>query len=352
MENTKFPLYAKTAFVLLAVVLGVFILMYASGVFIPLVFSLLISALLYPLCRMLEHRLRLPRSLAALICVLIFVSFIVGFIYFITFQVVSFSEDLPHLQERVQSIFHDLQSWIYHKYHINSKQQVDYLNKSSTSIFSTAATSLTVIFTSVATIAIWTIFVFIYTFFMLLHRRLLLRFILQMFSPKHRDQVNEVVTETRGMVNSYVLGLLIEMVIISTLNCTALAILGIQYAVLLGVLAAVLNVIPYLGIYTSMALGMMLTFANSSGTEALELGAVFLIIHFLDANILMPRIVGARVKMNPLITIITVLLGHLIWGIPGMFLFIPIVGIIKIISERVESLRPLAILIGVEDKRK
>ena len=352
MENIKFPLYAKTAFTLLALVLAMFILCYASGVFIPLVFSLLISALLYPLCKLLENRLHFPRAIAALVCVLIFISFIVGFIYFITFQVVSFSENLPHLQERVQAIFHDFQSWIYSRYHISSKEQMAYINKSATGIVSTAATSLTTIFASVATVTIWTIFVFIYTFFMLLHRRLLLKFILQMFSAKHRGQVTEVVTETRGMINSYVLGLLIEMMIISTLNCIALSVLGIPYALLLGVIAGVLNIIPYLGIYTATAIGMMITFANSSGSQAIELAVAFIIIHFLDANILMPRIVGARVKMNPLITIVTVLVGHLIWGIPGMFLFIPIMGIIKIISERVESLKPLATLIGVEEKPK
>ncbi|OJW78619.1 MAG: hypothetical protein BGO69_01135 [Bacteroidetes bacterium 46-16] len=348
----KYPLYARTAFILLALVLAVFILSYASGVFIPLVFSLLISALLYPMCKFLEVKLHFPRFLASLVCVLVFISFIAGFIYFITFQVVNFSKDLPHLQERVQQLLNEFQGWVYHKYHIDSKKQIDYLDKSSQGIVSTAATSITSVFTSVATLTIWTIFVFIYTYFMLLHRRLLLRFVLHSFSPKYRDQVNDAVNETRGMINSYVLGLLTEMVVVSILNCTVLSILGIPYAILLGVVAAVLNIIPYLGIYTGMAIGMLVTFTNSSAAQALELAISFLCIHFVDANILMPRIVGSRVKMNPLITIITVLVGHLIWGISGMFLFIPIMGIIKIVSERVESLKAWAILIGVEEKEK
>lgn len=346
----KYPLYAKTAFILLALVLSVYILSYASGVFIPLVFSLLISALLYPMCKFLEVKLHFPRFLASLVCVLVFISFIAGFIYFITFQVVNFSKDLPHLQERVQELLAEFQAWVHNKYHIDSQKQIAYLDKSSQGIVSTAATSITTVFTSVATLTIWTIFVFIYTYFILVHRRLLLRFVLHLFSSRYRTQVNDVVNETRGMINSYVLGLLTEMVILSVLNCTVLSILGIRYAILLGVIAAVLNIIPYLGIYTAMAIGMLVTFANSSGTQALELAIAYIVIHFLDANILMPRIVGSRVKMNPLITIVTVLVGHLIWGISGMFLFIPIMGIIKIISERVKSLQALAILIGVEEK--
>jgi predicted PurR-regulated permease PerM len=350
--ETKYPLYARIALILLALVLSVFILSYASGVFIPIVFSLLISALLYPLCKFFEVRLHFPRFVASLICVLLFILLIAGFIYFITFQVVNFSKDLPHLQQRVQELLNDFQTWVNNKYHIDSEKQVAYLDKSATGIVSTAANSLTTVFTSVATLAIWTIFVFIYTYFMLVHRRLLLSFVLHLFSPKYRVQVNEAVNETRGMINNYVLGLLTEMVVISILNCTVLSILGIRYAILLGVVAAVLNIIPYLGIYTGMAIGMLVTFANSSATQAVELAIALIVIHFVDANMLMPRIVGSRVKMNPLITIITVLVGHLIWGIPGMFLFIPIMGIIKIISERVESLQAWAILIGVEEKDK
>lgn len=139
------------------------------------------------------------------------------------------------------------------------------------------------------------------------------------------------------------------MLILSVVNSTAFFIVGIKYALLLGVMAAVLNIVPYLGIYTAMALSMLVTFANSSGSEAITVGIILIVIHFFDANILMPRIVGSRVKMNPLITIIAVLIGHFVWGIPGMFLFIPITGMLKIVSERVDELKPWAILLGVDD---
>ena len=126
--------------------------------------------------------------------------------------------------------------------------------------------------------------------------------------------------------------------------------MGIKYAILLGVIAAVLNIIPYIGIYTATSLIMLVTFANSSGTKALWVAFALLILHFIDANILMPRIVGSRVKMNAFITIIAVIVGEYVWGIAGMFLFIPITGIFKIISERVDGLKPWATLIGTEEK--
>lgn len=348
----KFPFYARLALTLVAIVLTVFILSFANSIFIPLVFALLLSALFYPVCRWLEQRFKFPRFLAAIFCTLLSVAVVASFVYFITLHIISFAQDLPHLEEHLEQMLTKLQYWIATEYNIDSKQQIDYLNKAADSSFATAANSIGNIFISLSTFTIWSIFVFIYTFFMLSHRRLLLQFVLALFKPEYKPEVNEVVQETRGMVNGYVVGLLIEMVIVSILNTAVLAILGIKYALLLGIIAGVLNVIPYLGIYTATAFGMLVTFANSSITDAISLAIAFIVIHFVDANILMPRIVGSRVKMNPLITIIAVLTGHLIWGIPGMFLFIPIAGIIKIISHRVEDLKAWAILMGVEEKEK
>jgi len=199
--------------------------------------------------------------------------------------------------------------------------------------------------------ALLTVFVFIFSFFMLYHRRLLLRFALHLFNVKHREKVYEVITETRAMMNNYVMGLVIEMVIVGIVNCTLLFILGVKYALLLGLLAAVMNIIPYLGIYSATVFCMLVTFANSSWSHALTVGVALIVVHILDSNVLMPRIVGSRVKMNPMITIIAVLIGDFIWGIPGMFLFIPITGMLKIIFERVDGMQPWAMLIGTDDNK-
>ncbi len=216
----------------------------------------------------------------------------------------------------------------------------------------TAAKSVSNLFLSLTSILLLAVFVFIFTFFMLYHRRLLMRFMLKLFKEEHETKVTEVIMETKSMMNSYVVGLLIEMVIMSVANSTLLLIIGVQYAVLLGVVAAVLNIIPYIGIYTSIVFIMFVTFANSTGNLALEAGIGLFILHFLDSNILMPKIVGARVKMNPFITIIAVITGEFLWGIPGMFLFIPIIGITKLICERVEGLEAWGLLIGVDEAEK
>jgi predicted PurR-regulated permease PerM len=351
MNNVKLPFYAQLALTLLAIVLIIFFLIQGRDIFVPLVFAVLVGVLLYPLNKFLENKLHLGRAVASFLSVFVFITVIAGFIYFFTIQIVNFSQDIPMLQKRVGEIITSIQHWISYKYHINTRQQTDYINKSATDIISRIYNSVSNIFLSVTGMLLLIVFVFIFSFFMLYHRRLLLRFILHLFRAKHRDRVNEVISETRSMMNSYVLGLVLEMIIVGIVNCTLLLILGIKYAVFLGVLTAVMNIIPYLGIYSSTVFAMLITFANSSWGNAFSVGLALIIVHILDSNVLMPRIVGGRVKMNPMITIIAVLVGEFIWGIPGMFLFIPIVGMLKIVFERVDGMQPWAILIGTDDNK-
>jgi len=350
MKTLSLPFYAKLALSLLAIALSVLFLIMGKTLFIPLVFAFIFAVLLLPLSNKLEGRLRMPRSLSSFLAVLFLIICIVGFVYFLVSQIVNFSEDLPELKIRMARLFADLQHWISKEFHVTGRQQEEYLNTSLSSIVGATANSISEIFISSASFLIWIVFVFFYTFFILYYRKLLLQFVLALFDPQHSKNVLEVVKETRLMVYNYISGLLLEMLIVSVVSCTAFSIMGIKYAILLGVIAAVLNIIPYLGIYSATGLIMLVSFANSSAQQALWVGMTLMIIHFLDANILMPRIVGSRVKMNALITIIAVIAGNYIWGVSGMFVFIPLTGILKIISERVEGMKPWAILIGSGEK--
>lgn len=349
MDTVKLPFYARLALTLLSVVLIFLILYEASGIFIPLVFALLIAILLFPLSRFLEQRLHMGRATAAITPVILFISAMTAFIYFLALQVATFSSDLPDLRKRFQYMFGDLQHWLSYKLHINTHQQTDYINRSINNIAESAVQSARNILLSVTGVMLTMVFVLIFTFFILYHRKLLMKFVLRLFSNEHRTKVTEVVMETKTMINAYILGLVIEMLLLSIVTSILFLVLGIKYAILLGVMSAVLNVIPYLGIYTAIVIGMLVTFANSTGNAALTVGISLLTIHLLDSNILFPRIIGGRVKMNPFITILAVITGEYLWGIPGMFLFIPIAGIIKLVCERVEGLEAWALLIGVEE---
>jgi putative permease len=142
------------------------------------------------------------------------------------------------------------------------------------------------------------------------------------------------------------LGLLLEMVIVATVACAAFWMIGIKYAVLLGIIVGLFNIIPYLGIFSALFLSVLVTFATGPVTNAVEVGVSVIAIHLVDANVLLPAVVGSKVRLNALITFLGIILGEMMWGLSGMFLSIPMMAIFKIIFDRIESTKPWGYLLG------
>jgi len=345
----KFPFYARLALTLFAVALIFLFMWIGKSLLVPLFFSFLVAILLHPLVRFFERK-RFPRALAAVTALLIFMILLGGLLYFFSHQVVRLSRDLPSLQAKVMDKWEEIQDWISEKYHITNTQQVAYMNKSANGILNTAMNSVATTFVGIAETVILTIFFFIFTFFILQYRRLLMHFVLELFDQEHNEKVQEIIARIRSLINGYVVGLLIEMSVVAVLIFVSLMVIGVKYALLICIMAAVLNIIPYLGIYSCMALAMLITAATGSTGQVVAVAIVFLVTHFADANVILPHVVGGKVKMNPFITILAVLIGHLVWGIPGMFLFIPLTAILRLVSAEVTGMRPWAILMGEESK--
>jgi len=349
MSEYKLPFSVRLASILLCILLIATLMMKAQDILIPLVFALLGAFLLLPLVNWLERR-KIPRALATLISVLLLIGLMGSFVYFLSMQLVSFSEMFPVIEKQLQDNMGQLQHWIAQKYHINGTQQLGYLNRASGSILNALSGVVQMLLVLFSGAAFSVVFIFIYIYFILYYRKTLLLFVMKVFAEEHHNKVGEIITESRGVIYSYIFGLLIEMTIVATVNCIALSLFHVQYFMLIGLIAAVLNVIPYLGFFISMGIAFIITVSNSSVGHAIEAVVIMWVIHLVDANILMPRIVGARVKMNALITIVAVLIGNLVWGVAGMFLFIPMVAIAKIIFERIDGLKAWAILIGDSEK--
>jgi len=343
----KLPFYVRLACILFALALILFFMYLGRSLLVPLFFSFLVAILLHPAVRFLENR-HFPRSLACLTTLLLFMILFGGLFYFFSHQMVRLSRDLPSLQAKVTDKWNDMQDWISVRYHVSNIQQKDYMNKSASGILNTAMNSVATTFFGFFETLILTIFFFIFTFFILQYRRHLMRFAVELFDPTHNDKVQAVISRIRSLINSYVLGLLIEMSVVASVIFMSLMIIGVKYALLISIMAAVLNIIPYLGIYFCMALAIIITAATSSTGQVIAVGIVFLITHFADANFILPHVVGGKMKMNPFITILVVLTGHLVWGIPGMFLFIPLAAMIRLISEEVPGMEPWAMLLGEE----
>jgi predicted PurR-regulated permease PerM len=201
-------------------------------------------------------------------------------------------------------------------------------------------------FGAVSSLMLFYVFILIFTFFILFYRRLLLQFVLKVFSPEHHNVVHEIVENIQSILRQYILGLLIEMVVVATVACTVFLFIGIKYAALLGIIVGLFNIIPYLGIFSALLLSVVITFATGALTQTIGVGVSVLAIHIVDSNLLLPTIVGSKVRLNAFITFLGIVLGEMLWGLSGMFLSIPIIAIFKIIFDRVESLKPWGYLLG------
>ena len=187
----------------------------------------------------------------------------------------------------------------------------------------------------------------VYVFLILYYHTLLIEFIHKLFVSSDQSQVSRIVNQTKTLIQHYLVGLVIEAVIIAVMEITALLLLGVDYAILLGVIGALLNVIPYIGGIVAVALPMMVAFATKdSAWYPLYILVIYYIIQLIDNNFIVPVIVSSKVKINALFSIIVVFAGNALWGVPGMFLSIPLIAIVKLIFDNIEPLKPWGFLLG------
>lgn len=292
----------------------------------------------------------MPRGIAASLGILLFILLLSGIVMLIVVQTFGFVDNLPLLQLKFLNVSDDFQFWIAKKFGINTADQAAYISKMSEELVSFLTNSLSSIFLTLAELILWTVFVFIFTYFFLIQRSQLVLFISKFFKEEKRHQVATVILQSREVMQGYVSGLLLELIIVALVNTLAMGIMGNKYAILIGIIVALLNVIPYVGILIGLFITFVITFSFYEVDYTIYTILVLYIIHIIEANFMMPRLIGRRVNLNPFITILAVLFGGIIWGIPGMFLSIPITAMIKVIFKNIESTEHIAKVMGHESK--
>jgi predicted PurR-regulated permease PerM len=321
-------------------------------VLVPLIFGLLFSVVLLPLAEFFERRLHFPRSLAALVSVLILVFSLAGLLYLVGSQISGLADDWPQFKQQVNTSVADIQRWISNTFHIRIKQQMTYVNNATSKLLETGGSVLGDVVVSFSSVLLTLVFILIDTFFLLYYRRLIIRFLVAVFKEENSLIVYDVLAQVQSRIRQYILGLLVEMAVVSVATCLALWILGVKYAILLGLITGLFNIVPYIGIFTATLLSVVVTFATAGAAKLLLVVATVLGIHLVDSNVLMPWIVGSKVRINAFITVLGVVIGEAVWGIAGTFLAIPIIAIAKIVFDRIQPLKPWGYLFGDEVDEK
>lgn len=342
-EPTR-PHYHQFSHSLLSLAILTVAIYLGQDILVPLAMAGLIAVLLRPVEERLI-RLGMHKVFAISIALLLAIVVVAGLAVTISMQLADFSDDLPKLRQNINDLVDNARQWVRREYNVSYRQQEKYLQKAQTQTLDSlqSANTLGVITGPLGTLTL----VPIYVFLLLYYRSMLLHFVVVLFSEKYTERVREVLGEVKIVIQSYVVGLLIETACVAALNSIGLLILGVQYAVLLGIIAAILNLIPYIGGLVATLLTVLVTFGNQPDVSVMfgVLG-VFLFVQFIDNNLLVPLIVGSKVRVNALVSIVGVLVGGALAGVSGMFLSIPAIAIMKVIFDRVDSLRPWGVLLG------
>lgn len=347
------PFYHKLASVLVSLIAIGYLVIEGKELLSPLIFSCLFSILLLPVAAFMEKKFRFRRGLASILSVLLLLAAVAAVIYIVGVQMSNLADDWPQFKMQLNNSLSDIQHWIASKYHINASKQLTYVKSATSNVLATGTAVVGVTIVSLSSLLLFLIFTFIYTFFFLTYRRLIMHFLVSVFLEENSLVVHDIVEQVQHILRKYITGLFIEMCIVSLVVCIVFWALGIKYAVLLGIITGLFNIIPYIGIFTATLISLLITFATAATTAKLLLVLVTLVItHLTDSNILLPAIVGSKVKINPLITVLGVVFGEMIWGVSGMFLSIPVIAVLKIIFDRIESMKPWGILLGEEEKSR
>ena len=340
------PLYVKTILFLIGLFVLCTILYITQQIVVPLVFAIIIAIVLHPVVHLFV-RLKINRIVAITITLFLTFLFLAAFSVLIFSQARQFSESWPILVDKFTGVVNETITWASGYFDINPQKFHEWISKSKDELLNISSVAIGQTIISVGAGILILILVPVYVFMILYYQPLLLDFIHRLFGNDNQSKVSEIITQTKVVIQRYLIGLVIEFAIVAVLNTAVLLILGIEYAILLGILGALLNLIPYIGGIVGVALPMMVALATkSTGWYAFYVLGLYYIIQLIDNNYIVPIIVASKVKINALFSVIVVIAGNALWGISGMFLSIPLLAIIKLIFDHIEPLKPWGFLLG------
>lgn len=348
-EVLRLPFYAKLSFTLISLALIFLAIYLAQGVLVPLSLALLFAILLEPVAKFLHQKLRFPHVISVIITLFLFLAFFAALVFFLSWQISDMINDWDLIKKNLFLHIDKLQEVVYQHFNINKAEQkkmIDEATQGSTKIVGTTLLSFT---DSVFNL----ILVPILTFLIILYKNHFIKFLCKLYADEFKPKLQDILSQIRVSIQSYIVGLFIQMITVSTLTAIGYTIIGVKYAILLGVITGLLNLIPYIGIIMAALLSMAATLSGTPDvTIIFGVIIVNIVVQFIDNNLLVPLIVSSKVEMNALASIIGIIIGGSLAGFAGMFLAIPILAIVKVIFDRIDELEPWGYLLGDDLPKK
>ncbi len=337
--------FTQVSQILLGVVAFIFILYIGQEIILPILFAVIIAIVLNPLVKFLTSK-NINRILAIIIALVTAALILFIVTYFISSQIAAFSSDLPKFEKKFTELYHQTLTWISNTFGLEKSKIINWIEKTKDKGFGSSKALLGPLASTISGMLFLFVILPVYTFLILFYKPLFIKFFMKLFPDEKHKSVSEVLVKTKSLIQSYLFGLMIETVIVAVLNSVALLLLGVESAILVGVIGALLNLIPYIGGVIAISLAMIMAITSQPPIYALWVFIVYNVIQLADNHFIVPKIVASKVNINAFISIVVVLIGGALWGVPGMFLAIPLTAIVKIIFDRIDSLKPFGFLLG------
>jgi predicted PurR-regulated permease PerM len=347
MRNLTLPKIASIIFIIGAIIYFVIV---ARNILVPLTFSMLLAYLLYPVVWRIE-RVGVHRVPSILIVILLTLAFFAAIGFFFAVQVSNIQIDLSEIKQKLIDQTGSPEQKIEERFGVNMRTMEHYVDNIFSSLFTGEQTN---IFSTTANTIFQILILPVFTFFLLFYRTKIAYFVFRLVGRKRKKKAVRILRDVSTVTTKYLGGLILVVIILAVLNSTGLIIIGIPHAIVLGVASAILNLIPYFGTLLGALVPIfyVLIAMDDPFSTALKVVFLFIIVQFLENNIITPNIVGGNVRLNALTVIIGLLFGNLIWGVAGMLVVIPIIAILKIIMSNIEILKPFAYLLSSKGLEK
>ncbi len=327
-------------------------LYFTKDFFVPVAIAGILAMLFVPLSRRLE-KMGWNKALATLTCIFILLAVIAGIVALISWQLSDLSEDTSKMQEQISKITGRLRQWVSSSLGISKEQQRQMMEQQQKSAGGGAGSLVATVLGSLMSILINGILVVVYIFLFMMFRGHLKKFILKVIPPEERTNGLVVIDQASRVAQKYLSGLGMMIVCLWILYGIGFSIAGVKNAIFFAILCGLLEIIPFIGNITGTSLTVFMVVAQG-GSSNMIIGVLitYFLVQFIQSYLLEPLVVGAEVNINPLFTILAIVAGEMVWGIPGMILSIPLLGIAKIILDHVDPLKPYGFLIGAEKQKE
>lgn len=346
MNSVRLPFYAKASLIFIGLISLIGTLHIGRSIIVPIIYATILATVLSPLVMFLEKKgmNRVWAIIVSLLVMLITLALLGMFFYS---QMDMFTQTFPKLVEKISMGLNRFVTWSSQHYNVSPKRLKGTIAEMEAEIMNYGKSSIGATLSMLGNILTLVLLIPVYIFMILFYEPLLLDFIRKLFGKSNQKEVESVMVSTKFIIQKYLSALMLEAIIVATMNSVALLIIGVEYAIVLGVMGAIINIIPYIGGIISIALPIIVAMATMpSASYSLVILIVYLVIQFIDVHYIVPKIVASKVRLNALVSIIAVLTGGTIWGVPGMFLSIPLTAVVKVIFDHIESLKPWGFLLG------